>query len=140
MVKASATVLSVIILDQLTKLLTEKLISKPIELTGFLTLQVVHNTGAAFSILQDQRLMLIWTSIMVIGFLVYSHDYFMKHSWLAWSLIMAGAIGNLIDRLFLGYVIDFIDLSFWPSFNIADSAITIGALLILANSFSKKRD
>jgi signal peptidase II len=50
---------------------------------------------------------------------------------MAFSLILGGAIGNLMDRIFLGYVVDFIDLRVWPVFNVADSAITVGAAIIL---------
>ena len=57
---------------------------------------------------------------------------------LALSLVLSGAVSNLIDRLFYGYVLDFIDLRFWPVFNIADSAITIGVLLMLAYLIAAK--
>ncbi len=111
----------VVLLDQLTKLVIR--LSRP----EFYLIHFVKNTGAAFSILKGNNQLLIYTALIVLGLMLYYYD---KLS-LPYALIMGGIIGNLIDRLYLGYVVDFIDLHFWPVFNIADSAITIGVLWLI---------
>jgi len=104
---------------------------------GFLRITHVHNTGAAFGLFQGQSFAL--TIVAIIGIavlLVYAlviHRYF---PWLnsmlgrsALGLILGGTVGNLIDRFRFGYVTDFIDFGFWPAFNIADSAVTVGVII-----------
>lgn len=130
-------VFSVIILDQLSKLLILQNLNlnQSIEIfEGFFYLTLVHNTGAAFSILKDQAFLFIAISIIaIIAILFYMHKkqerVFLKD--LSLALILGGACGNLIDRVRFGYVVDFLDFRIWPVFNIADSAITIGALLLI---------
>ena len=85
------------------------------------------NTGAAFGILQGQRTFLIFITIIILGVIF----YYAKLHPIALGFLFGGAIGNLIDRIFLGRVIDFIDLGFWPSFNIADSSNTLGVGILL---------
>ena len=69
----------------------------------------------------------------MIGLILFYYDKLPKKKYVVVStaLIFSGAIGNLIDRIFLGYVVDFIDIGLWPAFNVADSAITIGAIGII---------
>jgi signal peptidase II len=106
--------------------------------TGFFQILYVHNTGAAFGIFKDHSLTLIivdFVGIVVILFLVFvwRSRWSFLDSMLVMSaigLIMGGTIGNLIDRLLLGYVTDFIDFKIWPVFNIADAAVTIGVIII----------
>ncbi len=99
-----------------------------------LSLTYVQNTGAAFGVFKGYQHVLIVLSVAVVVWIV--------REWLRrppsvramqWgcALVMGGAIGNLIDRVRLGYVIDFIDLRVWPVFNLADSAITIGVSLLI---------
>lgn len=130
-------VILILSLDQLTKfLVTKKLLlnqSLPI-IRGIVHFTLIHNRGAAFGLLKNQVYLFILTSIFAI-ILIYLSLKNTKHKklsvyTLSLSLILAGALGNLIDRLCLGYVIDFLDLRIWPVFNIADSAITIGAILL----------
>jgi len=137
----------VLSLDRLTKfLVTKNLIlnqSVPV-IKGIFNLTLVHNRGAAFGILKNQTLFLIFTSIFAI-ILIYFSLRGNKHNKLyivSLSLILAGAISNLIDRLFFGYVIDFLDFRIWPVFNVADSSITIGAILVgwlILSPFAKDR-
>jgi len=124
-------------LDQLTKFLVAKNLSLnqsfPL-IKGVFYLTLVHNRGAAFGILKNQVPLFIFTAIFA-TFLIFfnlKNTGFKKSSLysVALSLILAGAIGNLIDRLFFGYVIDFLDFRIWPVFNVADSAITAGAILL----------
>ena len=84
---------------------------------------------------------LIWLSIIILGVILYYHDKIAaKDKFLHTSIaiIFGGSIGNLIDRIRLGYVIDFIDLKIWPSFNIADAAITLGAIGLIYYMIKKK--
>ena len=114
--------LIVIVLDQLTKYLVKAL-----------NIPYIKNTGAGFGILQGQTLMLIFASIFAVGIILYYHDKAFKSrlTTVAASLILGGTLSNLIDRIYYRHVIDFINLKIWPSFNIADTAISIGALLLV---------
>jgi signal peptidase II len=108
----------VVIVDQITKAIA----------TTHLTL--VRNTGAAFGLFKDQTIIFILMSAAAIIFIGF---YLIKKKasyYLPFALILGGAAGNLIDRLRFGYVVDFIDLRFWPVFNVADSCITIGAVIL----------
>jgi len=129
--------LSVIILDQFTKLLVtrELLLSQSIPLMkGVFHLTLVHNRGAAFGILKNQTPLFILVSIIAVILIYFAlrGKQYKKLSVYNISLafILSGALGNLIDRLRFGYVIDFLDFRVWPVFNVADSAITIGAILL----------
>lgn len=98
-------------------------------LGDLLRLTYVQNRGAAFGVLQDQNMLFIVVSGVVIAVIVGSYRYSPVRSpllSLALGLQLGGAIGNLVDRLRLGYVVDFLDVSIWPVFNVADSAIVIG--------------
>ncbi len=138
----------IIVLDQVTKYMASTLLIyyKPLAVTPMFNLTLMHNTGAAFSFLSDaggwQRWFLSAVAIGVSVFLVIWLKRLtdtQKLQATALALILGGAIGNVIDRLWLGHVVDFIqvyyDEWYWPAFNIADSAITIGAVLILYDSF-----
>ena len=134
----------VVLLDQISKLVAVRSLSEgPVEIIkGIFYLTLTYNTGAAFGIFKDQTILfIIISSIAVIGILVYI--YFDKSTVyigkLGFSFILGGAFGNLIDRLRLGYVIDFFDFKVWPVFNIADSAITIGAALLMISLLLQKR-
>jgi len=107
--------LFVIILDQVTKYFFKN--------TSF----AVENTGAAFGILKESTGFLVIVSFVVVFLIVKCFKYYP----FALSLILGGTIGNLVDRVSLGYVIDFINVGFWPVFNIADSANTIGFILLV---------
>ncbi len=140
-------------LDQASKIAIDKtfqLYESIAILPSFFNLTYVHNTGAAFSFLSEaggwQRwffaaLAIIMSVIMTIWLTKLKENETLLAG--ALSLILGGAIGNLIDRLFYGYVIDFLDVYYgtyhWPAFNIADSAITIGVALMLVDSFKNKQ-
>jgi signal peptidase II len=112
---------------------------------GF-NLTYVHNTGAAFSFLSEaggwQRWFFAAMALIISVVLTIWLSRLKKHETLlavALALVLGGAIGNLIDRLAYGYVIDFLDVYYqtrhWPAFNIADSAISVGVFLMLLESF-----
>ena len=113
--------------------------------TGFFNLVLTHNQGAAFSFLATaagwQRGLFIaiaLIAIVVICVLLARHAT-QKLFCFALALILGGAIGNVIDRVALGYVVDFLDFHIagwhWPAFNLADAAISVGAVLLVADSF-----
>ena len=128
-------VLIILSLDQLTKFLVTRnlLLNHSIPLLkGVFHITLVHNRGAAFGILKNQIPLFVFTAIFAI-FLIYlslKNNKGNKLYTISLSLILAGALGNLIDRLSFGYVIDFLDFRIWPVFNLADSSITIGAILL----------
>lgn len=134
--------------DRLTKFLTAFFFEEgegfPV-LPGIFHITRVNNRGAAFGILKDQELALLFVSILsVIAIGIYllrqrKESDLSRFGSLPWALVLGGAAGNLYDRVRFGYVVDFLDLRIWPVFNIADSAITIGALLVAAELFLKPR-
>ena len=137
-------VLAVIALDQITKYLIVTSLSAfdSIEVFPFLHIVSVRNTGAAFGSFRNiGSSFFIIASVAAIGFIT---TLLMKRTYntIGLSLILGGAIGNLIDRILLGNVVDFIDFFVgtfhWPAFNVADSALTIGIIIILLTSLFKK--
>lgn len=138
-----------IFVDQLSKILTNQ---KTIEFLGnFLRFESVHNIGAAYGIFAGKTMGLIIVTLLVILGLFAFNWFYKKKSILycfSMGLIFGGAIGNLIDRVFLGYVRDFIRMSIFSfTFNIADACLCVGvALLVIyilffdAKIFSKKKD
>ncbi len=139
----------VIILDQLSKLWVVDAFSfaESRLVTSFFNLVLAHNSGAAFSFLAGaggwQRLFFITVASVasaVILYLLRKHARQMLFS-LALSLVLGGALGNLIDRIRWGYVVDFLDFHYggyhWPAFNVADMAITGGVILLILDSLRK---
>ena len=139
-------ILAVVGLDQASKLWIVQhfaLYESREVLPGFFNLTYLTNNGAAFSILAGQPA--LWRQTFFIGaasvalvlILIVRRGYASQSGWynLALALIAGGAIGNLIDRIRLGHVIDFLDFhvgaSHWPAFNVADSAITVGVVLFI---------
>jgi signal peptidase II len=137
----------VVVLDQLTKWMAEYYLtpSQPLPVLPFFNLTLLYNTGAAFSFLADaggwQRwFFLILALVISIALVIWLGRLNRGDTRLAiaLALVLGGAVGNLIDRILHGHVVDFIQLYyerwFWPAFNIADSAITIGAALLIIDS------
>jgi len=90
---------------------------------GVVAITYTINTGAGFSTFQNMNTILLWLSIIILGLMIFFNDRLPKFSLV---MISAGIVGNLIDRIFYGSVIDFINFKFWPIFNVADSLICIG--------------
>ena len=142
----------VLILDQVTKWLVRDALWQPprrIELVGFLDLVPVENRGISFGLLQSESGAGVWL-ISAFALAVSAGLGFwlsrVRRLWpaLALGLVIGGALGNLIDRLRLGWVIDFIDFHVaawhWPAFNMADAAITVGvAMLLIDGLFGKAK-
>lgn len=140
----------VLVLDQLSKLLIERFFAlhQELVLLPFLSLQLTYNTGAAFSLLHDaggwQRGFLSAVSIAIMTWLgVWIHRLTSEERRLLWplALILGGAAGNLVDRLSTGAVTDFIVLHYhgwhWPTFNVADAAISLGVVVLILVSFRR---
>jgi len=138
----------VLVLDQATKYLAVSGLDLhvPVAVLPSLNLTLTYNAGAAFSLLGDaggwQRWFFSAVSIGVsAGIVVWLHRLPREAGWLACSLalVLGGALGNLVDRIRIGAVVDFIDLYHaswhWPAFNVADSAISIGAVMLLVSAF-----
>ena len=143
--------LAVVITDQGTKLAAVALLdpASSVELIPALDLVLVYNPGAAFSFLSTaggwQRWLFIGLAFAICGFILHWLRTLPRHArWypLALSLILGGAVGNVIDRIHIGAVVDFIDFHVgdwhWPAFNVADSAICVGAALLVAGMFRRE--
>ena len=147
MLKLYLISLFVFLLDILSKNFIQKKIiyGEQVEITSFLSLVHFQNPGAAFSFLSDQggwqRYFLIAISLLAVLYIPWLINQYKKNILIAIGLllILGRAIGNLYDRISYGYVIDFIylhiDEFYWPAFNVADSAISLGVLLFLYGSF-----
>lgn len=129
----------VLLLDQLTKALIHGWIGPDagkhrVDLLGNLVAFVyVENPGAAFGILRGQTAFLILAASAIVALLLLTlrgSNRFSPLMYIGLGLLLGGAFGNLIDRIRLGYVTDFIAVGFWPKFNVADSAITVGLILM----------
>ena len=147
MLKLYLISLSIFLLDILTKNYIQNKImyGEQVEITSFLSFVHFQNPGAAFSFLSDQggwqRYFLIAISLLAVIYIPWLINQYKKNMLIVIGLllILGGAIGNLYDRISYGYVIDFIYFHiaefYWPAFNVADSAISIGVLLFLYGSF-----
>lgn len=140
----------VILADQLTKIVITKLFvhGEEMVLTSFFNLVLAYNRGAAFSFLSNQggwqRYLFTAIGIAAVGFIIHLLRRHAGQRLFCWALalIMGGAIGNVIDRLLYGHVIDFLDfhLAGWghfPAFNVADSAITLGAIMFIVDELRR---
>ena len=139
----------VVALDLYTKHLIQSAFEygEHLKITSFFDLVRYHNEGAAFSFLADAGGWQKWffsgvsmIAVVVITYLIKKHQN-QKLFCFGLALVLGGAIGNLYDRLTLGYVVDFLSFHvndwFWPAFNVADSAICVGVALLLLDSFKK---
>lgn len=132
-----------LIADQFMKIfISSKIILNQnfILIKNLLSINLVHNTGAAFSILSGNRIFLILIGILAIvgiSFYIKKIDYLSDTNMLTYSLLIGGILGNLVDRIIYGYVIDYISFNFFgynfPVFNIADICIVISIVLIIVS-------
>lgn len=147
----------IVVVDQISKQYMERLLDlcepgncQSIVLLPVFELALVHNEGAAFSFLSDaggwQRWFLALVSLTASCFISYwIFQVRQKEVWLGWSLalILGGAVGNLVDRVGWGYVIDFVIVHYqhyyFPAFNVADAAISVGAAMLLLDFFMNRK-
>ena len=135
--------LSLVILDQITKALVINFFNlyDSVALLPIMNLTFVVNYGFAFGLLNNPSLNQILVSLVILAIIIYFLYLLIKTQdkifQLTLTLILAGALGNFIDRIFRGFVIDFIDIYIgkyhWPAFNIADSCITVGFVVLMIN-------
>lgn len=143
----------IVLLDQLTKWISVSLLDlyETVPVMPFFNFTMAHNYGAAFSFLSSaggwQRWFFAALAVVVSGALTIWMKKLKPNAKMeaaALALIIGGAVGNVIDRFVHGYVIDFLDVYYgsyhWPAFNIADSAICIGAVLLILDSFRNKTE
>jgi len=132
-----------LLLDQFSKILTLKnlAVNQSIPLVkNIFHLTLVFNRGAAFGIFKNYTVFFIIAAGLAILFIILNlrKDRKINLSNISLALILSGACGNLIDRVRFGFVVDFLDFRFWPVFNIADSLISLGALLLAFSIFRSK--
>jgi len=132
-------------LDQVTKSVVRDrlVITRSVEvIKGFFELSYSENTGAAFGTFQGKNRFFIIINIFAIAFIFYYYTKFKQDLWIKLSLglILGGALGNFSDRIFFGYVTDFLRFKvwfvrffWWPNFNIADASVTVGAIMMILN-------
>ena len=130
-------------IDQLTKLLAMARLTPeaPVPLWGFLQLSLTHNRGAAFGLLPGGWLPVSATIAVCVVVCAYACAGGLHRAparSLPLGLIVGGALGNLVDRLRFGAVVDFVDLQIWPVFNVADAAITVGILVLAAEMLRRR--
>ena len=145
------TAFALVVVDQIVKVLVLQSLTsgRVVEVTPFFNLVLVYNPGAAFSFLAGasgwQREFFVGVALLASGWITWMLS---RHCGrilfcVALTLVLGGAIGNLIDRLWLGAVIDFLDFHVlgyhWPAFNVADSAISIGAVLLVWDAFQPEQ-
>ncbi len=148
---ALAAAAAVALVDQLSKWwIVERVMDPPraLEVTGFFNLMLIYNRGVSFGLLDSEAALLPWVLsglavAIVIGLVVWLRHIEGRWPGVAVGLIVGGAVGNVVDRLRLGAVIDFLDLHWagfhWPAFNLADSAITLGVVLLLVDGLFGRR-
>jgi signal peptidase II len=141
MKKQLGIILAIILIDQLVKYAVRMLlfVGQTVVILPFFQLTHITNTGVAFGMFQGANLVFtIFTILILSGFIFwYSKNKGAMSGWLNWAviLIIAGALGNLIDRLVLGHVVDFLEFHwaghYFPAFNMADSCISVGGVMLL---------
>lgn len=131
-------ILAIILADQAVKYLvrTEMALNQSVSLIdGVFHLTYIHNYGAAFSILEGKQYLLIAITLLAVAsitvYIVWKRKTAHPMLLLGLSMIVGGGCGNLIDRAMQGYVVDFLDIRFWPIFNLADMAVVGGCLLLM---------
>ncbi|HET6349551.1 MAG TPA: signal peptidase II [Candidatus Krumholzibacteria bacterium] len=136
----------VVVLDQLTKHFVWRNGQNYEVIPGYFNITLVKNAGAAFGMFQGARIFFVAASVLAVGLIVYlgrrlPREYRQRRIWL--GLILGGAVGNLIDRVASGQVIDFLQIGvaghYWPVFNVADAGVSIGAALLILYALRTRR-
>lgn len=125
--------LGLVLIDQILKIIFSNINTN----IGIFSLTTVHNTGISFGLFQGTNLIIILVSIIFLGILWHIREEFKGHE-IFLTLITAGIIGNLIDRIIRGYVLDYINFHFWPVFNAADTFLFIGVIGYITTKILEK--
>jgi len=134
----------VTLVDQVSKwwVLRHFTLGETLPVTSFFSLTLVYNTGSAFGMFQGNNKALLILAFVILGILIYSARGLCERGgrWgaLGVAFVLGGAVGNIIDRIRYGQVVDFFDFHFWPVFNVADSAISVGAALLMIGLWKDK--
>jgi signal peptidase II len=125
----------VVLLDQIAKgIVTDEIVlGEKVDVLGPLKLTLSHNEGVAFGLAGGSGAPLVIVTVVALGVVLYlfSRNPGRPLMWIATGLLAGGAIGNLVDRIRQGYVVDFIEFPYWPPFNLADCAISVGVVLLV---------
>jgi signal peptidase II len=140
--RLALVIVGVLVVDQIVKAIVVGSIEpgERVEVLPFLDLVYVMNEGVAFGFLGDgsrQTVLLVTGAALLFVLAWFLRDPRRPWSWLAIGLLAGGAIGNLLDRVFRDAVVDYIDFPAWPSFNVADIAITLGAAILVLAAFAE---
>ena len=128
--------------DQYSKsiIVSDYALHQPVKVLPGLWFTYVQNTGITWGFMQGVNEAMIWLSVTVFGLLLYFYDKFETViEKICYTLLLAGLWGNLLDRGIHGFVIDFIDVGWWPVFNIADACITTGVIVLILEQIRKSR-
>ncbi len=138
--------LAIITVDRIVKFYIEEYLTVgemvPV-INNVFSITRVQNVGAAFGMFQGMTFLFILAAVMVFGLFIYFYQTVLEDNRLiiAAGMIIGGTVGNLMDRIYFGYVIDYLDIAFWPTFNLSDSFLVIGMLLLLTYiGFSGKKE
>lgn len=129
-----------IFIDQITKIFATKLVESKVVIKGLLNLTYVENRGAIFGLMQGSNyIMAVLSAIICIVLAIYLARLLKDGQTpsIGFYMVIAGGIGNIIDRIFRGYVIDFIDTPFIATFNVADMLVVIGACIIILSQLKE---
>lgn len=133
--RAGILCLAVLAADQVAKALVEEriVLGEKVDVLGPLKLTLSHNRGVAFGLAGGTGILLVAITLVALGVVAYlfARDPARGGMWVATGLVAGGAIGNLADRVRVGFVTDFVDLPSWPPFNLADVSITCGVILLI---------
>lgn len=145
--KITIVALIIFVIDQIIKNLALVYLTNVPIISNVLSLTYAKNYGIAFSMLLEKRIIIIVISILLMSFLIYvlKKDYILKNkdTWLvniAFGLLFGGILGNLFDRIVRGFVIDYINVSFFSIFNLADIAITFGVVLLIIDNIKESKN
>ena len=133
---AGALAAAVVAVDQVAKSAVEDrvVVGEKIDVLGPLKLTLSHNRGVAFGLAGGTGVLLVAVTLIALGVVafLFSRDPTRRGMWVATGLVAGGAFGNLIDRVRHGAVTDFVELPYWPPFNLADMSITAGVIVLIA--------
>lgn len=142
MILKSFIVVLLVLIDQGIKIFVQNNYTTDIVVNDFLTITYAKNYGASFSILEGNNIFIMAVTILAIVLIFILLNYYKDNKFFVYPLLvmLAGTIGNLIDRLYLGYVVDYISVNDFPIFNLADMCLTLGAAFLIGVMIKEEVD